>query len=121
MNDPKPDDKKPKRKENEKGKDHCLYLLFASVEIWGNMNNFPEDVIKFFTPEPCSLEQLARQMKNTLEGKLPWCKIHCINSTARAIDPLIPITRDVNFYDAMNNYGHRGPDQCHNEQRAMLT
>ena len=32
---------------------------------------------------------------------------------------MIPITRDVNFYDVMNNYGHRGPDQEHDENRRM--
>ena len=108
-----------RRGTSEKGKDHHLYLLFATTEIWDTLDNFPKDVRKFFTPEPFSQEQFACRMKNTLEGELMSCIIHCINSTARTVDPLIPIKRNVNFYDVMNNYGHRGPDQCNSEHRAM--
>lgn len=119
LNDPKPDPKKPKRGEHENGKDHYLYLLFATQEIWDTMCNFPEEVLKFFTPEPFSQKQLACAMNDTLKGKLMSCKIHCINSTARAVDPLIPIARDASLDEVMNNYGHRGPDQSHSEHRAM--
>ena len=107
LNDPKPGPKKPKGGANEKGKGHHLYLLFATEEIWDTLRNFPEEVIKFFTPEPFSQKQLACAMRDTLEGKLTSYKIHCINSTAKAVDPLIPIARDAAFYEIMNNYGHR--------------
>lgn len=115
-NDP---DNKKVRNELEKGKDHHLYLIFASTEIWDNVSRFPEDVLRLFTPEPFNREQLACQMRNTLEGKLKWRKVHSINSTARATDPLMPVARDSNFFYAMNDLGQRGPDQEHNECRAM--
>lgn len=64
-------------------------------------------MFKFFTPEPFSPQQLASAMRNTLDMKIRMRKVKAVNSTAQAGDPLIYVTRDGNFFNVMNDYGHR--------------
>ena len=111
LNDPSCGPRRSVRGEKDQGNEHHVYRLFASEGIWDSLCEFPDHVLKHFTPEPFSQTQLASTMRSTLNGKLASYKVHCINSTARNIDPLIKITRDPTFFEIMNNHGHRGPDQ----------